>query len=385
MRFSPLVIFWTLWFLNFSSRTVLSPLLPIIEDEAVLSHAQAGSLFTFLSLGYTIMLVSAGLLSPWAGYKRSIAGGFLILAAGIFSLRYSRMYLPMVMSVLVIGIGAGLYMPSIIPMITSIFRREKWGRVISIHSSAAGCCVFAVPLLVALGLRFLEWRSLLSILGGACIIATAFFWIFTSDVRPQKEPGVSLFSVMRRLDFWIIAFVWTLAVCSGLGIYSVTPLFLVKERGLSMELANSVFGVSRVGGLLFIILAGFLADRYGAKRVLFLVILLTGLCTIGLAMVRTFPLLVTMLVAQGTLCTGFFPVGHMIVSGLTTLRERSIFVGGVLAIGGICGAGLTPVGLGAIADVRDFQSGILVVGVIGCLSCLSLRGLQREMAPATST
>lgn len=40
-----LLLFWSLWFLNFSTRTVLSPLLPIFEKELQISHALAGSIF----------------------------------------------------------------------------------------------------------------------------------------------------------------------------------------------------------------------------------------------------------------------------------------------------------------------------------------------------
>lgn len=71
MKILLLLLFWSLWFLNFSTRTVISPLLPIIEDELTITHALAGSIFSFLSVGYTIALLLSGFLSPRVGYKRS--------------------------------------------------------------------------------------------------------------------------------------------------------------------------------------------------------------------------------------------------------------------------------------------------------------------------
>jgi len=36
-----ILFLWSLWFMNVAMRTVLSPLLPLIEDEFHVTHAQA--------------------------------------------------------------------------------------------------------------------------------------------------------------------------------------------------------------------------------------------------------------------------------------------------------------------------------------------------------
>jgi len=209
-------------------------------------------------------------------------------------------------------------------------------------------------------------------------MAIIFFWVFAVDPNPQDDRRVALLNVIRRREFWIITVLWTFASASALGIYSVIPLFLVKERNLSMDLANTVFGISRIGGFCVPVLAGLFVDRFGVKRILFLVFIVTGLSTIGLALAKTFPLLVAMLLLQGAVYSSFFPVGQVVISRFTSLRERSAFIGGTMATAGIFGVGLTPLILGAIADAWNFQSGILVLGILTCLSCLSLAFLQIE-------
>jgi len=57
MKFFILLLFWSMWFVNFSCRTIIAPLMPVIEDELFISHALAGSIFTFLSAGYTVSLL----------------------------------------------------------------------------------------------------------------------------------------------------------------------------------------------------------------------------------------------------------------------------------------------------------------------------------------
>ncbi len=160
------------------------------------------------------------------------------------------------------------------------------------------------------------------------------------------------------------------------GVYNITPLFLVKERGMPLIVANKVFGLSRIGGFLMTILVGFLLDRFGARKLLLALLLITGISTTGIALANTFRLLVTMLVVQATFSVVFFPVALFAVSKLTTLRERSLYMSIVLGFTAIIGSGVAPVALGAIADTWNFQIGILILGVLTILACSLIRGLR---------
>jgi NNP family nitrate/nitrite transporter-like MFS transporter len=376
MKIFFLLLFWSLWYVNFSARTVISPLLPIIEDEFAISHAVAGSIFSFLSIGYTMTLLLSGALSPRIGYKRSITLGFLILMTSLFFLRYSTTYTSLAVVSLFIGLGAGIYLPSAIPLITAVFGREHWGKAIAFHETGASFSVFSIPLLTAIALRFLNWRDIFFILSAACLIVCTFFCIFSPDPSPRKGKRVRFSSVLHRGDFWVMAILWVFASSCALGLYNVIPLFLVKENGMHLETANTIFGFSRIGGFFVAITAGFLVDRYGAKKILFLVILFTGLSTMSLALVQTIPFLVVMLFVQATIYPAFFPVALVAISSLTDFNERSIFTGTTIAIGVIIGIGLTPVILGAVADVWNFKVGIFSLGALTTVSCISLKGIR---------
>lgn len=375
MKISLLLLFWGLWFLNFSTRTVISPLLPIIEDELAISHALAGSIFSFLSAGYTITLILSGLLSRRIGYKRSIVLGFAILMTAVFCLKYATTYPSFSVVSLFIGLGAGIYLPSAIPILTAIFGSDNWGKVIAFHETAPSFSILFIPILTAVALRFFHWSDLFVILSMACLIVLISFWVFSPDTRPQKEKRARFSRILGRRDFWIMAMLWIFASSNSLGLYNVIPLFLVKEKGMYLEMANTIFGFSRVGGFLVVILAGFLVDRYGAKKILFLMLLATGLSTMGLSLAQTVPLLVAMLILQATVCVGFFPVALVAISKLTNLNERGTFTGTSVAFGVVGGLGVTPFVLGAVADAWSFQTGFLVLGVLTTLSSMLLRDL----------
>ena len=377
MKMLLLLLFWGLWYLNFSSRTVLSPLLPIIEDEFIITHALAGSIFTFLSIGFTITLLLTALLAARIGYKKCIALGFLISAVSLFSLKYVVTFTSLALVAFSIGLGAGFYIPSAIPLLTGIFEPKNWGKAIALHDTAASLSILSIPVLTAIALRFLDWRTLLVILGTSCLVLLVFFWLLSPDPHPQGDKHIQFTRVLRRRDLWIIAVPWFFATANSLGLYNLIPLFLVKEKGIDLGIANTIFGLSRVGGLFASILVGFIVDRFGAKRIIFSVLLTTALATVGIAVSPTFPLLIVMLTIQATVSAGFFPAAFVAISKLTDLNERGIFTGVTAAFGVVFGLGVTPAILGAAADVWGFQPGILVLGVLTVFSCGLIRGLGK--------
>ncbi len=377
MKILFLLLFWSLWFVNFSARTVFSPILPILEDEFAISHTLAGLILSFVSIGYTITQFLSGLLSPRIGYKRTIIAGFAILTAALFSLRYAHTYASVVTVSLFIGFGGGIYLPSAIPLITKIFGRNTWGKAIAFHGTAAPLSILAIPLLTALALRFFHWRDLFLILSVVILIAFSFFWLLSPDPRPTEERSVHLSHILLRRDFLVLAVLWIIAVSNGFGLYNVIPLFLVKEKGMPLEFANTIFGLSRIGGVFSVATAGFLVDRYGAKKVLFLLLLITGFSTIGLALADIFPLMAAALFLQATVSVAFFPVGQVAISMLTSAHERSSFMGTTIAIGMLIGLGVTPPLLGAVADVWSFQGGIFFLGVLTVLSCALVNYLKK--------
>jgi NNP family nitrate/nitrite transporter-like MFS transporter len=377
MKMLPLLLFWGLWYLNFSTRTVLSPLLPIIEDEFTITHALAGSIFTFLSIGFTITLLLTALLAARIGYKKCIALGFLISAVSLFSLKCVATFSSLALAAFFIGLGAGFYIPSAIPLLTEVFAPKNWGKVIALHDTGATFSILSIPVLTAIAMRFFDWRTLFVILGTSCLVLLVFFWLLSPDPHPQRERQIQFTHVLRRRDLWIIAVPWLFATANSLGLYNLIPLFLVKEKGIDLGIANSIFGLSRIGGLFASVLIGFLVDRFGAKRIIFAVLLTTALSTVGIAVSPIFPLLIAMLTIQATVSAGFFPAAFVAISKLTNLNERGIFTGITTAFGVVFGLGVTPAILGAAADVWGFQPGILVLGVLTLFSCGLIRSLGK--------
>jgi len=379
MKLLPLFIFCGLWFLNYSTRTIFSPILPLIEEILSISHGQAGGLFPSLAIGYSITLLIAGRFASVWGYKRTVVAGFIGIGLVFLGLQWVENYVTFHILFFLIGIATGTYIPSILPIITDMYDYRHWGKAIGLHDSAASLSIFSIPILVAFGLHFLSWRRLLLVLGAASLLLPIYFWKVSTEPRPetgqQRRPVSELFN---KKTLWIMGLLWIFASGSSSGVYSILPLYLIKERGIDFHFANTLFGISRVGGIFISILSGFLADRYGYRTVLILSLFTTGLSTVGLSLCSTLPLILTTLLLQATFSLAFFPAGLAALSNLTPLSERSTVVGVTLSIGMIFGTGFTPFVLGIIADHLSFQVGILWLGILTTFSCLGVRLLGEK-------
>ena len=376
MKILLLLLFWGLWYLNFSSRTVLSPLLPLIEDTLSINHAMAGSLFLAFYIGNTTALFSAGPISLRIGYKRSILISFCVMIASYMALRFAATYHQFMAFTFILGISAGFYLPCAMPLITASFKQEHWGKAISIHETAAGFSILTIPFLVVLALRWFQWQTIFVGIAFASLIMTILLMSFSPDPRTIKEQTARLSQVLRRKSFWIITILWISCATASIGVYNIIPLYLVKERGLSVDVANTLFGVSRVGGFIAMVLVGFILDRFKVRYMLFALLLATGIATMGVAIIHVYWLLVVMLFAQATFSVVFFPVGLVAIAKMTSLSERSTFTGALMGISSIIGPGLSPVILGAVADRWNFQIGILIVGILITATSLLYKQLQ---------
>ena len=115
-----LFLLWFLWFFNFSGRIILSPILPLIEDEFMVTHARATSIFMFQSIGYSAALILSGFYSGRVGFKRSIVFSFVMLACVCLCIPLVRAFSVFYLIVFVVGFSSGIYLPAIMPLIRAV-------------------------------------------------------------------------------------------------------------------------------------------------------------------------------------------------------------------------------------------------------------------------
>jgi NNP family nitrate/nitrite transporter-like MFS transporter len=361
-----LLCLWFLWFINFSIRMVFSPILPLVEDEFIVSHAQASGIFVFLSAGYGIAVIISGLFSGTFGYKKSIIFSLLLLGLVSLSIPLVHKFWLLYVFAFVIGFSVGFYIPSAIPLMTEHYSENNWGKVISIHDTGASIAVFATPFIALFLLHFFSWRGIFVVFALIFLASALVFFVACSEVKLTNPPKRVFRRLVKMPSLWLMAILWIFAAGANVGIYSITPLYLTKELELPIGHANTILGISRLGAIGVAISCGFLIDRLNLRRVMFFVLIITGGLTVlmGVAPARFMGIV---LFLQAFVVTAFFPVGLVVMAKTFSREMRSLATGIILASSIVCGGGLIPYLLGLSGDLYSFRLGITILGIFVAL------------------
>ena len=361
------MFFWSLWFINFSGRTIFAPIMPLIEDEFVVSHARASSLFAFTSFGYACSVFLSGIFSGFLGYKRSIMVSLAISSCIFFIIPSVRVFNVLLLLSFVLGISIGIYIPSIIPLITEYFEERTWGKVIAIHETGPAMSIFTSPLIAIFLLQYLSWRGIFYVFGALFTIPIIIFSFAGREVKVRSAKKGFFSSLVKNGHLWMLGTIWVFAAGACLGLYFVLPLYLTKELGLDIKYANTIFSVSRLGGIFVSVLTGFIVDKFSLKKTIFLVVLVTGILTILIA-VKNIKCIEVFLFLQASISTAFFPVGLVSISRLFDKEGRGMATGLIVTLGVTFGLGIVPYLLGLAGDYMSFRFGIMTFGILVVLS-----------------
>jgi NNP family nitrate/nitrite transporter-like MFS transporter len=362
-----LLFLWFIWFVNFTIRIVFAPILPLVEDEFMVNHAQASSIFIFLSAGYGVAVIVSGLFSGKFGYKKSIILSLLLLGLVAFLIPLVHKFFLIYLFAFVLGFSVGFYLPSAIPLITEYYSEKDWGKAIAIHDTGASSAIFATPFVALFLLQFFPWRGIFVVFGCIYIACSIIFCFVSTEVKINNPPKAVFNDLIKIKSLWLMAIIWVFGAGANLGIYSIVPLYLTKELQLNIGFANIILGVSRLGAVAVAIACGFLIDRFNLKKIMFLVMIITGVLTVimGLVSVRYIGIV---LFLQAFFVTAFFPVGLVAIAKTFNREMRSLATGIILALAIAFGGGIIPYLLGVSGDLYSFRLGITILGIFVGLS-----------------
>ena len=372
-----LVILTSIFFVNFVSRVVLSPLLPVIEKDLGLSHATAGSFFMMIALGYSAGLLGSGFVSARLTHRQTIVLASVSGGLAFFLIAASHTLLLINLGLFVLGISTGFYLPSGMATITGAFPATHWGKALSVHELAPSLAFITTPLIVEALLSFCPWQTIVALIGGAALIlglAYHRFGLGGNFTGEAPTPG-NIKLLAAKPTFWIMAIFFGLAITASVGIYSMMPLYLVAERGFDRGTANMLVGLSRIPVIAVALGSGWLADRFGPKPMIAAALIANGLTTILLGALPG-RWVILMVFLQPILTAGFFAAGFMILSRIVPARTRNLSVAMTMLIAYPTGGGLVPIVLGSFGDAGAFGAAFVVIGCVTLLCTLLLARLD---------
>jgi NNP family nitrate/nitrite transporter-like MFS transporter len=358
-----LLLLTLMFFVNFMARIVQAPLMPAIEKDLGFTHAEAGSLFFILSVGYFITLMGSGFVSARLTHRRTMVLSIACVGMALLATAAGERLWVIRAGVFLIGLATGLYLPSAIAAITGFVSPAHWGKAIAIHETAPNLAFVLAPLFAEALLAFYSWKAAIAWLGVGALLAGGIFQKFGRVGSFAGEaPNIrSIGALSRQPSYWLMILLFGLGIAGSLGIYTMLPLFLVSAHGLERDFANTLLALSRIPGVLAAFGSGWLTDRIGPRRTMVFILALNGLVTVALG-VSPRSWLPVLVFIQPALAVCFFPAGFAAISLVAPARARNIAVSMVTPFAFMLGAGAVPALIGWASDLHSFSAGFLLVG-----------------------
>ncbi|MBP8645664.1 MAG: MFS transporter [Syntrophobacteraceae bacterium] len=361
----PILFLTAIFFLNFIARIIPSPLMPAIEKDLQLDHGQAGSLFLLMASGYFISLMGSGFVSHYLHHRKTILLSSTALGMTFLLTCFSRDLQSLGTGLFLVGMASGLYLPSGIAAITSLVSPRHWGKALSIHELAPNLAFVCAPLFSELVLSRFSWRGMLGLVGGASMFLGLAFARFShaGDFPGQAPSFRALKPLLKQPSLWIMVFLYGIGISGSQGIYSMLPLYLITDHGMSQGRANTLVALSRVTTPLLALVGGWCSDRFGLRRTMAVSLLLTGLSTIGLGLAPSCRI-VPLIFLQANLSVCFFPAALAAISLLGPPSSRNVVISLIISLAFLLGAGGVPTLIGIMGTLGSFSPAISLVGVL---------------------
>ncbi len=350
-------------FFSMYSRLLLAPLLVFIQIDLAIGPADATRLFLPLSIAYATAMVGSGYLAEIFYHRRTIALSAIVLGAGLIMISLAHAIWVLYIAVTLVGAGSGLYPPSGVAALTTLVDDRIRGRAIALHEVGPNVAFVVAPLAVTIGTTLADWRWVTAVSGAVAIVLGI---AFDRHARAGRFAGQrpllgTIGPLIRKPEFWAIAVFFALAASSTIGVYSILPTFLVQTRGYAVAPMNTLLSISRISGIVVVLIAGVLVDRIGVARLIAGVFLLTGALTLAIGFLDG-PAMLVVVFLQPLVISAFFPaaVGAMADLGPPHLRNVavSIIIPGVNVISN----GVFPAIMGALTEQGIVETGFVGLG-----------------------
>jgi len=367
----PVIFLTVVFFLNFISRVILSPLVPSVEADLGLGHGAVGSFFLFITAGYFVSLLGSGFISSRITHCSTIILSLAAVGCAMMLVSLAGSASTIALGMFCIGLATGFYLPSGIAAITDLVHPSRWGKALAIHEFAPNMAFLMAPLVAEVLLVFFSWRGVMAAIGaGAFLVCVLFVRVCrVGDFYGQRPDLRSALALFRNPSFLIITALFSLGIGSTIGVYSMLPLYLVAEHGIERVEANTLIAFSRFLTLGTIFLGGWAADHFGKMRTIRIVFFITGITTSLLGVVPASWLKAVVLL-QPLCSVCFFPAGFAVLSAIVPPESRNVAVSMSIPIAFLVGAGLFPTGIGVMGDVGMFGTGFIVIGALIFTGCI---------------
>lgn len=360
----------TMFLLTYLDRAMFGPLLPSIEAEFGITHSASTRLLFYMSLGYSFSMFCSGVTSSLVSPRMLVVVALFGSGLTLVAISMVQQFALFAFCIVLLGIAAGQYFNAGLSTMRSHVPLKNWSKVISIHEIGPNASFFLAPILAGLGVAYLGWRGVVSMMGGISMLAAVLFFFLVKGGRTPTE-RVSRRGFTRALrapKFWLFVWLMGIAIAGEFAPFSVLTLHMMEDRALSEETAAFLLAISRIGAPFAVLCGGFITTRIGTRRTL-IICLLVYASGMFLMAGPWFPSFVLGIFIQPMLTAMVFPPIFVLLAENFPLEEQPMLLAMGMPVASFMGVGLMPSVLGMFGDYASFAMGFVFMG---CLVSISL-------------
>jgi len=367
VSFTPFIPFLVLIsfvsFLNILARIIFVPLTPTICEEMNLCHADTGNLFFILSVGFAITLFGSQFLSSKITYKKTILLSILLTGFALVLTSYAQTFNFFRISLFIVGLCSGLFIPSAVAMIRATLPGEHLGKAFGIFATSQSVAFILAPMIVKYASVHFTWQEILSGFGlCSCLLSIGIFFLLKRG-DDKGEPITTSFvrTVFSWPSFWILIILLCLANGLNIGIYNMAPDYFQRHNLLDSTSVYQLTISARLLSVLTAIAAGIIADRIGLKRSLMICLIFCGAFTALMGTINPSSSLL-LFCLQSPLAACLMPLIHFAMATIVSPEKNAAIVSISAPFGFLMGAGIVPQVLGFLGDFNLYPQGFFIFG-----------------------
>lgn len=261
-----------------------------IKQNLGLSDTQFGLLVgTPILTGALIRLI----LGIWADqYGGRIVFLLTMLSAAVMTalLTYAYDYQTFLLAALGVGIAGGSFSVGI-AYVAKWFPRERQGTALGIFGAGnvgAAITTFAAPIvMVAYG-----WRMVALVWAGALALTAIVFFVMTKDdpdlarrraAGQKPEAMAAMLEPLKNIQVWRFSLYYFFVFGGFVSLTLWLPRYLMGVYGLDVRMAGMIGTIYALSASVFRAYGGHLADKFGARRIMYWTFLVAVVCTFFLS------------------------------------------------------------------------------------------------------
>ncbi|MFN3582664.1 MFS transporter [Phenylobacterium sp.] len=247
-----------------------------IKRDLGLTDAEFGLLAGTPILTGSLTRVFLGVLADRFGGRIVNLVVLLLAAASTVALSYAHTYPLMLLAALGLGLAGGSFAAGV-AYVSKFFPKEKQGAALGVYGAGnvgAAITNFGAPFVMAAA----GWESVARIWAAGLVVMALVAFLLTRDepslaerrASKVKPPPIwAQFAPLRKLQVWRFSLYYFFNFGAFVALSLWLPRYLIGVYHLDIKTAGMLAAAFSLPAAAFRILGGWLADRLGARRVMY--------------------------------------------------------------------------------------------------------------------